>query len=252
MINCQIFDTIGLYGDSFTDGRCDNITGEVRTNNDRSYTYHWSSLLKKELGCDIINYGAGSSSLYYSYKRFVKYHNQHKTNIFLVTAPGRYTKPVKLVDRDILATGMLSLLARKKHDFVDPSYANLWGFFFCQDIEFESFCHNLIVKKILEINPNVILVPCYSTSLDSEYREKNNINFDLSTFVFESLEENQLFCQDYTLFDENWEIFSGHMLPEHSRVVADNVKYRLLNGVWDWQNPKIQLNYKWHSLWRKR
>lgn len=253
MINSLSYNSLGIFGDSYGDAYCNHITGDVVINSNLSHKFHWSKLLVDELNLEIINYSAGGSSLFYSFKQFLKNYHKHKANIFLVTLPARYTKPIKFIGGHydfIPNLGNLSI--RNSHELYDPSYSALEGFFLCQDMDFERMIHFLMIEKLLKIDPDVILVPCFGNSLTSEYMEENNINFNLTDWTIDTLKEKELNCPDHMKYCENPEIFAGHMIPEQNRIVADNFKNRILSGQWDWKTPNIKCNYTITDLWRKR
>jgi len=65
--------TIGIFGDSYA----------------LDSPHSWTTHLANKLDVQITNYSVGGSSFDYSYSQFRKYHNLHKTIIFIVTSTTR-------------------------------------------------------------------------------------------------------------------------------------------------------------------
>lgn len=245
---------IAIFGDSFGDGFCDPFTGDIVENQNLSHKFHWSKILEKTLDKKVTNYSSGGSSLYYSIRQFLKHQAKHEVVIFLVTSVGRYTKPVEMKDRKtpFFISNLINLTSFKEYDVLTPSYRDILGFFMSQDMEYETFIHHTFIDKILQTNCNTILIPCFRGSLSEEVCRDNNIVFNLWDFTLETLKKNQLEVPSFEEYEENIDLFSGHMLPELNDLVASNLKHRILTGKWDWKEVDLALNYKFKDLWRKK
>ena len=67
--------TIGVFGDSFADPGCQG--GQHHT----AWFFH--------LGSPASSYGLASTSLLWSYRRFLEHHEKHDRNVFIMTSPMR-------------------------------------------------------------------------------------------------------------------------------------------------------------------
>lgn len=242
------FNSIGLFGDSFGAG-IHHYSPQFSLPKSTGDEHHWSIKIEKLLGMKLFNYSFSGTSLYYSLLQFIQHQHKHKINILLITKPGRYTKFSEVYGKNMYLPN-LSTLERNGKSI--PMYNDLVGFFLSQDMEYEKFVHDLMVEKILQINRNVILIPCFSDSLKNPLVvDSQKIYFNLADFRSKVLRDNNM----YELIDthmENRNIWAGHMLPEMSDIVTKNLQFRISNGYWNWQEPIIKINYQHEDLWIKR
>lgn len=240
------FNSIGLFGDSFGAGifHYPTQTSLPKSIGDEE---HWSIKLEKLLGMKLFNYSYPGTSLYYSLLQFIQHQHNHKINIVLITKPGRYTKLFKNYKNSIYLPNLKSLQRDAKSL---PTYNDLVGFFLSQDLEYENFVHHLMVEKILQLNSDVILMPCFPDSLMNPIVESQKIYFSLYNFRRKILEDNNIGQYTDTKM-ENKDIWAGHMLPEMSDIVTKNLQFRISNGYWNWQEPLIKLNYHYEDIWLK-
>lgn len=106
---------IGLYGDSFTESH------------KPAQHFAWFNQLATKLGGEIYNfeynvsglsYGRGASSTYWSYKKFLKYHDRHDLNIFIASDPLKYPVllPIFGPDKDLVPLSGLNSIQWYEND----------------------------------------------------------------------------------------------------------------------------------------
>jgi hypothetical protein len=227
--------SIGLYGDSFTG-----------VNEQSSMKYHWSTAIANELECTVVNYGAPGSSIYYSYKKFVDTHQNQDLNIFLITDPHRYIKPILLNNAHTFVPNILYL----DHvlDKLDKeSHRDLRGWFMCSDVEHNLDMIELMLEKIRLLDSNVIFLGSCFSAIDSHRIAKKfglpkYSLFDIQKYMFKLLNISEYEMHRY-LMHESDDLISGHLTPEINEIVANVVLDRMNSGVWNWDLPKI-VNFK--------
>jgi hypothetical protein len=150
--------TIGIFGDSYGDW---NKGDELKF-------ISWPYILTRQLGTECINLSQGGAAMYYSYKTFLDNHSQCDQVIFLLTNPGRYTKPVFfeniVPDRRQMNSlfNVEQLLCQKELSINDrQNLEYLKGWYISQNFQYDHTACDLLVEKIKNIRPDVVLVPCF-------------------------------------------------------------------------------------------
>jgi hypothetical protein len=237
--------SIGIYGDSFT-----GYTSIP------SIKYHWSNLLAQEFNCDLVNYGRGGSSIYFSYKKFLDNYSKHDCNIFLVSEPNRYISPVSLSDGSELCIPSLSAL--DYYSFVgDERLVNeLRGWFIRSNDEFNADMAELMIEKILLLDDSTVVIPCFNTSVSDKLRIRLSLGSDSSLMLYQEYQAAAYNVNNNILIDnyiENTNVVSGHFVPEFNELLFRIIVNRIKTGQWDWIVPKnMKLRYKFDEVWTKR
>lgn len=244
--------SIGLFGDSFTGYLGEDL---IFLKNKEGQQYHWSALLAGEYGANLTNYGRPGSSLYFSYKQFIEHHSKHDFNIFLITEPGRYIKKVELYNGHKIFIPGLSSMPAAGTELYDPSESHLKGWFLASDDEFNRDMSDLMLSKILEIAPKILIIPCFSTSLSEEKQKEVFDGTDMNLCAMQVQQANAYNIPIHELlkdYIENTNIISGHFVPEFNEIVYKIISKRIKTGVWDWTIPEnISLKYKLEEAWIK-
>jgi hypothetical protein len=83
---------VGVYGDSYANAE----HGHEDFSEMSQYAWFYN------LGNDyeVTSYGVSGSSNYYSYKEFLKYHDQYDKNVFLISYPSRHPSAEIYIERD--------------------------------------------------------------------------------------------------------------------------------------------------------
>ena len=222
--------SIGLYGDSFA-GNPD----------ESSFRNHWSQKLKKHLGCGLVNYGWAGSSIYFSYTNFLENYKDHDLNIFLITDPNRYFQKI----RGAVVPNVASL---ERCDVLTSEEKKLLaGWFFFSDHDHNIAMKDLMIGKILQLDPSVLLIPCFTWVAGKE------IDIALDTLqqyqISRFNKDPKVIIQNYS---ENPSIISGHLLPELHEFIFNVIKYKLESGIWDWTGyENVKFKYKFSDLYKK-
>jgi hypothetical protein len=157
---------IAIYGDSW---------GSLGLNEPRSYL-GWPEILANQPGVEVTNFSVVASSLYYSYKEFIKNHKFYDINIFLITSIGRMyvnTMP-EYFDLAKHVSGLANVLERKesikkithlskstKEQIEKINEALELYYVYLQDDEQDSDVDNALLHHAKSITTNTIFIPCF-------------------------------------------------------------------------------------------
>lgn len=236
--------SIGIYGDSFAGNP-----------NHFGYRYHWSTLLAKEYGCEIKNYGLSGTSVYYSYKKFVNNFHKHDLNIFLVTEPGRYIQAVEFKNGSDEYIPSLMALEHNYHEIMLPEPEHLRGWFMCSDSNYNSDITQLMIKDILSYKDNTVIIPCFPTSLSEDILKKFKLLKNNNLWHLQSYQTDLYRTDIYDLLSnnkENYKVISGHFIPEVNEIFYKILSMKIKNNIWNWEYPdRISCKYKFADLYIK-
>ena len=236
---------IGLYGDSF-------VTGSLPKLPDGSYddgfNYHWSKLLE-QLGYNITNVGESGSSIYESYYKFLKIHNQFEKNIVVLTIPGRYFKSIKLSflkdDSHIVSIPHLESIKQLNINILSDDdhilLRDLQGWYNLNDSEYDFNINGLMIKHMYELRPDTLFIKVTNHNvfdefnienkslLDIYYQQCNLLGFDGSTIAV----------------GENKKLISGHFTPEFNKLFTNYIVQKIKTDTWPiWEIPNnIKFQY---------
>ena len=204
---------IGVFGDSYAIGHKE------------SADFHWYNLLSKKLDAVVETYGMGATSVYYSYKNFIKYHKKYDLNIFLVTHYSRYTKP-------IFSNWYASINSVEDH-LKNPNLKKdekiilefLKGWFVMSDDNFLKLTQDLLVGKILELRSNTLIIPCWENegSLLIERQKELKIDPTGNCWTFNKKALPALNIKTFENLEEKMSKIACHFTPEISEIFADAV-----------------------------
>jgi|TARA_B110000881_G_C18511145_1_gene482294 hypothetical protein len=151
---------IAIFGDSFAHTEPHN---ESRA----WYTY------VKDQGYDVTNFGRAGSSLYYSYKEYLKHYKSFDKCIFLVTNWGRFHLPqLKMPHWPGIQQieGALSDPDLPNQDRKVLASLYNWCIFARDDLQ-EIQHHELMLADILHKNSNTLLIPCFNYEMSRMQQE---------------------------------------------------------------------------------
>ena len=243
---------IGIYGDSFA---ADQNYRPV------AIKYHWSTRLTNELNAEITNYGKAGSSVCYSYKKFIETYKDNEFNIFLVTEPGRYVKEIK-VNNNLsafiptygIAEMWVKVLEKEKvsHDVDERMIRDLKGWFMSSCDEFNRDVADLMLDRILLLDPNVLLVPCFPYSLHNNMKTSLGVG-ENSLLMLHNFQSKCLGMPEQIWFNESADLMSGHFTPEINELFYKIILKKIQTGVWDWSLPdKINFKYKVNDYYHNK
>jgi hypothetical protein len=158
---------IAIYGDSWASEGL-NV----------SHNYlGWPEILAKQSGYEVTNFAVPGSSLYFSYKEFLKNHKNYDVNIFLITACGRlYIKSIPEFSENKTSKhipNLLNVINRKKqlpNSPLDPVIKNqvtkiydaLEKYYtYIQDDNYDKLTDHALVYHAKSISTNTIFIPCF-------------------------------------------------------------------------------------------
>lgn len=172
---------IGIFGDSFADGYQfnDSLT--------------WIGILSKKF--NITNYALGGTSLFWSIDLLRRFHLDYDLIIFVTTGPGRIKIDDSIVPNGLLdnhkqhIAGLANLSQLRESNkastgsskaFWDNAYNAAFSYFkYIHHIEKENFIHQLMVKELFNIRPDIITitgikVEPYESCLKDVYEMENS------------------------------------------------------------------------------
>lgn len=224
---------IALYGDSFAYSKYPLDTS-------------WYSLLGKKLNCTVDTYGIEGSSVYHSYKQFMKSHSGYDLVIFLVTQPTRYYRDVSLSTNETLNFHAIQAIewCRENNKLLNEDdlekLDNVEGWYKASDIEYSIDMTELMMDKIKSIRDDVIFVPCFPNSFTEKWKKLEPNTVPLIELFFR--QTALLWDQPDVQFDmftrENPELISAHLGPEFNEYFCSVVCDRIFTGKWDFSDYK--------------
>ena len=175
---------IAIYGDSWA---------SEFLNEPHNYL-GWPEIIAKQSGYEVTNFAVPGSSLYFSYREFLKNHKNYDVNIFLITNYGRlYVKSIPEYGRNNTSKhvpNLLNVINRKKQlpdDPLDPViknkvtkiYDTLEKYFaYIQDNEYDELVDRALVHHARSMSTNTIFIPCFrgydDFSLINVYKMEND------------------------------------------------------------------------------
>ena len=132
----------------------------------------WAELLEQHTNFKITNLSQGGSSIYYSYKLFIKNYKEYDQIIFLATQPGRISLQIKNYTSNHeknhhSAESVRNLKLELKHDPIALNYLEALEdyFIYLQDSEYDQYAQYTFIDHIQRLRPDTILIPCFEDSL---------------------------------------------------------------------------------------
>lgn len=190
---------IAIYGDSW---------GSLGLNEPHSYL-GWPEILANQLNVEVTNFSVVGSSLYYSYKEFIKNHKFYDINIFLITSIGRMyvdTMPHNIAKH---VSGLSNVLENKenfkqsthldratKEQIEKINDALVVYYLYLQDNERDSDTDNALIYHAKSISNNTIFIPCFAhpdrPSLIDIYEMENRVTKASETYFLKGIEPNAI------------------------------------------------------------
>jgi len=228
---------IGIFGDSF-----------AQFNKDAT-PFHWSTIIKEKLNAEVEHYGYPSTSLFYSYKKFLENYTKYDLIIFAVTDPDRYVKTFDWIDKPANTNQYISgygnvidLKKKASHEQDKKMLAHLEGWFIMSDFEYNSTMQELMMRHMESLHTNIIFYPCF---VQSFLLERYNQSGFPKPFAMYSLLERQIqlikLLGHTTLMPlhcrkENTKVLAGHLSPEMNEYVAEAMLSKITTGNWKFSN----------------
>lgn len=227
---------IGLYGDSY------GVTKNLDTS--------WPNLLSKKLECEIDNYSLPGASMYYTYTKFVETCHKYDTVIFLVTDPLRYPVEVDFSDNIPPAArrvGGLAVVDSVRTRFKDNLTTldnqllnDVEGWYKAAHLPYVHLVNELFLDKVLSLHSNVILYPCFESSVSDKHLNGVDVKYCLFNLFVRQLKElgfpMNIDSIIYAGGNENPNVISGHLVPEFNEVFAEVMYNRTKNNKWDFNS----------------
>lgn len=233
---------IGLFGDSF--GTAEN----------KDLPTAWYNLLAQRLDCELDNHSVKSSSVYYSYKKFIESYHKYDLIIFLVTAPIRYSKPlntsIPLFEHFPMLSAVEQVKETHNNQLTDTDreiLRDLEGWFMCADEEFHMDMCELMVDRISNLHNNVLFVPLSGYTYMKNNTGVNDPEETFYRFVYRQLTLLNLvpkYDLSQLILAEQSETIAAHLGPEFNAFIADVMYKGITSGVWDWSGyDNVELKY---------
>jgi hypothetical protein len=217
---------IAVYGDSFA------------CSDPRTKSFQWFMLLGEKIKADVVSFGLGATSLYYSYKKFQENHKNFDLNIVCVSHYQRYPTgiqvgasieyPNSLVAVENILSRKNTSLSLEQIDFLN----HLKGWYLVSDDEYMIDVQESFLQSMECMNENLVLLPSFDRngSFTEERKKKRNIGERGSMIDFSHAQNK--FWKDPNLDDlwqENFLRTACHYTPETNKLVAESVYNYIFN-----------------------
>lgn len=216
---------IAVYGDSYA------VRGGKQD-------WTWFRRLKDLTKCSALDhYGESGSSLFFSYNKFLESHADHDIIIFIVTGPGRYTKKFEINQQAFNVAGLTTINGLMKEYKEELRFRpdkrseleSIKHWFIARDDVYEEHLHNLLVDKIMQIRPDVKLIPAFSKSLVDCKQALFDYTVKQREISLANVPESK-----HCLYRENPELMSCHLTQEQNIALADMAYNQINAGILDW------------------
>ena len=199
---------IGVFGDSFA------------SPSELNPSPNWLDILSTDY--NITNYALQGSNLYFSVDLIKKNHLEYDKIILVVTSPGRLKIanwiPVdRPEDRFIISITDYRFL-NKNYDTITASYLEAGNqyYTYLQDITYDSYIHNLMIKDVCSLRSDIILIPAFLDSL-----------LDVKGYSM-----HHIFLKENTAWNLDWkatisqftDVRNCHMISENNQIFATKAK----------------------------
>lgn len=234
---------IGIYGDSFADHHTD------------SKHIAWYNILSNYIpGSTVTCYGKKSTSVYYSYKKFLETYSEFDKVIFLITNPDRYTKELTF------STGEKRFFPSIVHLFpnalaniiktnIDKKIIDdLRGWFISVDTEYNELMTEFIMRDIEKLHSNVVFFPCFNNSINDKRKAMHGLTDEMYMINIQNRQTQLLNTTDHKLQNgtrrESRTNMAAHLGEEFNLFVAKLFANKILNNEWNWEELyKVELKH---------
>lgn len=191
----------------------------------------WTDLLERNGQYQVTNLAEARSSLWFSFKNFLRCQEEHDKIIFVVTEPHRLYLPIRK-DLEIIHhshssikdliqnTKLINDLKKDKIALEKIEAVNLY-FKHILDTEERTVYQKLVIKEIREIRPDTVLIPAFSNSI---FDHQSDCLVDVS-----DRETSWSNLSMYDLFIKYEELRNCHMIDENNQMLYEHV-LRWLEG----------------------
>ena len=138
-------------------------------------TLSWVSIISDKFSVD--NFSESSSSLYYSYQKFLESYKNYDKIIFLITNPGRIFLEKCNIRKHISHYDLAKYYRDRAETHEDKLILEAAKnyYLYVMNEEYDQCMHNLMVENIKNLHPNILLIPCFQNSIPGRH---NNCLFD--------------------------------------------------------------------------
>lgn len=241
---------IGIYGDSYASSNSvhavkwfELLAAKLREGQPVKkpwWSFFSNTVENKPQEVEIKSYAKAGSSFFYTYKQFLKSHNNQDLNIVLVTGSGRYPHVVKIENREFVITTeehveqIVKLLNGKISVSDMRKLADVKAWFRASAGDFNITMQELMLTKIEALHDNTIFYPCFSDSFDKERFAKYGLDQQFN--VMHTMWHRQLELlglPNYGIEAPESENMCGHLGPEFNEFFAEMLYKRITTGKWD-------------------
>lgn len=223
---------LGIFGDSFGDSRID--TSKEHSSDNINFN-SWPYILSKKLKVNnLLNFSENGSSMFYSYQKFLEHQQKCDIVIFLITHPGRYTKPFRFKKHTTKKIHLNSIdtinFAIQNHDLTLEERQNLEDlkkYYLVLDFEWEKLACSLLLQEISKIK-NILIVPCF------DFAKKEETTLSLMDIREDQLKKlgNNLIWKKFVYNYRETQNISCHFTKEYNEYVANSIILSLDKNEW--------------------
>ena len=138
-------------------------------------TLSWVGIISDKFSVD--NFSESSSSLYYSYRKFLESYKNYDKIIFLITNPGRIFLEKCNIRKHISHYDLAKYYRDRAETHEDKLILEAAKnyYLYVMNEEYDQCMHNLMVKNTKNLHPSILLIPCFQNSIPGQH---NNCLFD--------------------------------------------------------------------------
>jgi len=229
---------LAIYGDSFAEINPPRIE------------HSWQQLLANKLNCSMNCYGLNSSSIFYSYRKFLETYSNYDIIVFLVTEPNRYAKTfhISSTNENIFVSNVFAI------DYVKKNFKLTWeenkhldkfyNYFDIMDEEYHNEASDCMLHRMDSLHSKIIFYPCFSNSYNAARWQSSGLDpkFSLYNFVISGWKAFG-YDEHFGVHRENPETTNSHLTPEHNIFLSELLYQKIQSNVWNFTNfDSIKLN----------
>jgi len=224
---------IAIYGDSW---------GSLGLNEPHSYL-GWPEILANQPDVKVTNFSVVGSSLYYSYKQFIKNHSSYDINIFLITSIGRMyvsSMPHSIAKH---VNGLSNVLENKetfkqltnldkatKEQIEKINDALVLYYVYLHNDEQDHDIFNALLYHAKSLTNNTIFIPCFKQpdqlSLLDIYEMENRVSGASEKYFLQGIEINSI-LGDKCLRDNR----VCHLTKRNNEILAEKIINAINNNM---------------------
>jgi len=249
--------TLAIFGDSFA---------SVNAMRSTSVSTAWPNQLDTSRW-DVSNYAEPATSFYWTYRRFLKYHERYDQVVCIVTRPGRIT----LRDEPYVLSVPFSISGIRQAEWLLKQTkcrlntlqtrqvtAMRDYLMYAQDYEYEVDANSQLLEHLKRVRPDAIFIPM-SSALPNLRPPEHVMMLDFVRLIVASVRPeliemlgNPRVSQDGWIDRDELEPIQCHLTPEVNTLVAGCVESALTTGIWAPQLPDyVQHSLAWEDYYRE-